>query len=293
MRDRVGAAGRSRILRVKREVVISGDIFEGIKQWEYERDGTKFLQPGFYRDNASITAVYTASSKAVRNLLPHPDMHPVELSPGRCMVAFTAFEYKDSDIGPYNEFSIAFLITFQKRQIPLLTALRQMITGEMSAYVWQLPVTTELARVGGVVQYGYPKFLADIAFETHAETISCKVREGGSEILTLEGKILQTSRGKKSRSRSYSLLDGIPLVTTVLMDYIEQGQSRDKDAARLALGSHDIADQIRQLDLSEAPASHLFSHDFTPFSSREEISSTAEQLGPGVAHATRDSAACW
>ena len=36
---------------------MSGDIFAGIKQWEYEREGTKFLLPGFYRDHASITAV--------------------------------------------------------------------------------------------------------------------------------------------------------------------------------------------------------------------------------------------
>lgn len=178
---------------------MAGDIFEGIKQWEYERDGTKFLLPGFYRENASITAVYTAASKAVRELLPHPDMTPVELSPGRCMLAFTAFEYKDSDIGSYNEFSIAFLITFRKRQIPLFTAMRQMMSGEMSAYVWQLPVTTELARRGGVDQYGYPKFLADITFAEHDQTISCTVTEGGAEILTLEGKILPTARGKQSK----------------------------------------------------------------------------------------------
>jgi hypothetical protein len=241
---------------------MAGDIFEGIKQWEYEREGTKFLLPGFYRENASVTAVYTAASKAVKALLPHADMTSVELSPGRCMVAFTAFEYKDSDIGPYNEFSIAFLITFRKRQIPLFTAMRRMMSGEMSAYVWQLPVTTELARRGGVDQYGYPKFLADITFKKGAKTISCTVAEGDAEILTLEGKILPTARGRQSRSHSYSLLDGIPLVTTVLMDYIEQGQSREKDAARLSLGSHVIADDIRKLGLSKSPVSYMYTPQF-------------------------------
>lgn len=32
--------------------------------------------------------------------------------------------------------------------------------GELSVYVWQLPVTTELTRRESVDQYGYPKFLA-------------------------------------------------------------------------------------------------------------------------------------
>ena len=55
------------------------------------------------------------------------------------MVAFTAFDYRDCDIGPYNEFSIAFLIafliTFCNKSIPLFTALQQMTKGELSAYV--------------------------------------------------------------------------------------------------------------------------------------------------------------
>ena len=241
---------------------MSGEIFEGIKQWEYEREGTRFLMPGFYRDNASITAVYTASSKVVRGLLPHPDMTPVEMSPGRCIAAFTAYEYKDSDIGPYNEFSIAFLIAFRKRQIPFFSAMKQMMSGEMSAYVWQLPVTTELARRGGVDQYGYPKFLADITFAKSDETISCTVGEGGSEILTLEGKILPTSRGEPSKSHSYSVLDSIPLVTNVIIDPVDQGQSREKDAVSLSLGTHAIADDIRRSGLSESPMAYSYTPVF-------------------------------
>ena len=52
------------------------------------------------------------------------------------MVAFTAFDYRDCDIGPYNEFSIAFLIiTFCNKSIPLFTALQQMTKGELFVYV--------------------------------------------------------------------------------------------------------------------------------------------------------------
>jgi len=55
---------------------------------------------------ARRVAVYTASTRRVRRLLPHPAMNPIEMFPGRCMVAFTAYEYRKTDIGPYNEFSI-------------------------------------------------------------------------------------------------------------------------------------------------------------------------------------------
>jgi hypothetical protein len=39
------------------------------------------------------------------------------------MVAFTAFDYRGCDIGLYNEFSIAYIITFSKKSIPLFTTL--------------------------------------------------------------------------------------------------------------------------------------------------------------------------
>ena len=95
-----------------------GELFKGIKQWEFEQAGRKFKLPVFYYDNTSITAIYTASTSKVKKLLPHPAMNPIEMFPGRCMLAFTAFEYRKTDIDPYNEFSIAFLITFDKPQIP-------------------------------------------------------------------------------------------------------------------------------------------------------------------------------
>ncbi|MDH3512728.1 MAG: hypothetical protein OER85_17945 [Gammaproteobacteria bacterium] len=86
--------------------------------------------------------------------------------------------------------------------------------------------------------------------------------EGGAEILTLEGKGLPTTRGKQSKSHSYSLLDGIPLVTTLLMDNIEQGQSGGKDAVRLQPGPHAIADDIRQLGLSDSAVSYMYTPQF-------------------------------
>ena len=94
-----------------------GDFFKGVVQWELTSEEFNFKGklPVFYYDNTAMTAIYTASTTMVRRLLPRHDMHPVEVKRGRALVAFTAFEYRDSDIDPYNEFSISFPITFQKK----------------------------------------------------------------------------------------------------------------------------------------------------------------------------------
>jgi hypothetical protein len=237
-----------------------GDLFKGVKQWEFEQAGRKFKLPVFYYDNTSITAIYTASTSKVKKLLPHRAMNPIEMLPGKSMVAFTAFEYRKTDIDPYNEFSIAFLTAFDKPQIPGLTALWQLARRCFTAYVWKLPVTTEIARFGGVEMYGYPKFLADITFERGTEWIECRLSEKGEGILALKGKILPTARGKITRFITYSILDGIPVTANVVVDPLEFAQSRDSQSAILELGAkHAIADALREIELSSNPIVYQFS----------------------------------
>ena len=119
-----------------------GDFFKGVIQWDMM---TKDMSlegklPVFYYDNTSMTAIYTASTEKVRRLLPLTDMHPVEAMNGRALVAFTAFEYRKTDIDPYNEFSISFPITFQKRSIPGITVLGMMLRRYFTAYAGSFPL---------------------------------------------------------------------------------------------------------------------------------------------------------
>jgi hypothetical protein len=232
-----------------------GDFFKGVIQWEMM---TKDLSlegklPVFYYDNTSMTAIYTASTDKVKRLLPLPDMHPVEAMSGRALVAFTAFEYRKTDIDPYNEFSISFPITFRKKAIPGITVLGMMARRYFTAYVWQLPVTTERARRGGVEMYGYPKFLADISFSRENDTLTCTLSEDGKNILTLKGQKLKTSVEKVNRFKTFSVKDGVPLAANVYMNPIEFGKSMSGKAAQLTLGNHDIAKKLQEIKLSPKP----------------------------------------
>jgi hypothetical protein len=232
-----------------------GDFFKGVIQWDMM---TKDLSlegklPVFYYDNTAMTAIYTASTDKIRGHLPLPAMHPVEVWKDRALIAFTAFEYRRTDIDPYNEFSISFPITFGRRAIPGLTVLGMMARRYFTAYVWQLPVTTERARKGGVDMYGYPKFLADIVFSHEGSMLACTLSEGGQNILSLKGRKLKTSVEKVNRFKTFSVKDGVPLAANVYMNPLEFGKSINPGAAQLSLGSHDIAGQLREMDLSEKP----------------------------------------
>jgi hypothetical protein len=238
---------------------MSNDFFKGVKQWEFKKEDLQFKLPVFYYDTTSISAIYTADTQKVKTLLPLAEMNPVELLPGRCLVAFTGFEYRKTDIDAYNEFAITFLITYDKVQIPGITAIWQMARRCISGYVWQLPVTTEIARIGGVELYGFPKFIADITFERSDSHISCHVAENGQQILSLTGKILPTAPEKITQYITYSVVDDIPLKTNVYINPIKFAQTRDSKAASIELGDHTICSTLKDIGLSETIVTYQYS----------------------------------
>ena len=236
------------------------EFFKGIKQWEIQFGDMKGIMPIFYYDTTSFTAIYTASTRQVKKLMPTAKMNPIEIFPGKCLAAFTAFEYRRTDISPYNEFSIAFPITFNRRQLPFFTATRQMTRRWITAYVWKLPVTTEIARMGGVEFYGYPKFIADIEFQKETETITCHLAEKGEKILSLTGNTLPTKKQKMSRVQTYSLIDDTPIVANVFFNNIEFAQTTDKKAATLEIGdNHNICKALKHIGLSASPIQYQYS----------------------------------
>jgi len=232
-----------------------GDFFKGVMQWEIATKdfALEGKTPTFYYDNTAMTAIYTASTDQVRKLLPLPDMHPVEIWPGRALVAFTAFEYRSSDIDPYNEFSISFVVSFGKKTLPGVSVLAMMAKRYFTAYVWQLPVTTERARKGGVDIFGYPKFIGDIVFARETDALTCSLSQGGKNILVLKGRKLKTAPEKVSRFKTYSVKDGVPLVANIYMNPLEFGKSASPQAVELTLGTHEIAEKLKAINLSAKP----------------------------------------
>jgi hypothetical protein len=239
---------------------MKGELFKGVYQWDFDWQGKKAKLPVFYYDNTTLTSIYTASTNEVKKLLPDCDMHPIELYPGRCLVAFTAFEYRKTDIDPYNEFSIAFLVSLNAPQIPGVTVAMQFAQRIFTPYIWQLPVTTEIARSAGVDLYGYPKFIADIEFQKDKKRVECRLSEAGRNILIMRGKVLPTSKGKTARYMTYSMKDGIPLVANVYMNPIEFAQSALGSCVELELGSdHPIGIALKEIDLSKTPVIYQYS----------------------------------
>lgn len=228
----------------------AGPLFAGLQQWEMPQFGTRL--PLFIPDFGSITAVYHAATERVAPLLPHPALHPVEVLPGRCLVVFSALEYRESDLGPYNEFVVAFPVGVG-RLPALAAALRDLATGAASAYVWQMPVTTERSRAAGAGIAGYPKFVADIAFERQGGQLACTVAQEGRRIATLWCETGPARGERRLQVRSWTMREGRPLATHLRVHQRRTEEHLHGRRAALQPGDHPLADTLRTLDLAGQP----------------------------------------
>lgn len=234
-------------------------FFVGVKLEEVEQpSGLRGVLPVRCYDLSAITAYFPAPAAKVRELLPSDKLKPVLLTPGTALICLTAFEYREiADVEPYNEIGINVLVRYQPAMnIPLLPVLFPQWFGRSQFYVRHLPVTHEYARDGGIEEWGYPKFLADITFEDLGESVRSQLRAEGKHIVTLEVEKLPT-RSQRMDIYLYSVKEGELLKTRSEMQGLV-GLSRSRGGASYTLGDHVIADELRALGMGATAVGRMY-----------------------------------
>ncbi len=225
-------------------------FFEGIAQIDIEMGGEPGRLPIFYYDGAAMTAVFPARYGALRRLMPDPRFVPVRLGPGLGAVAISALEYRDTDIGPYNELMVAVLLNAPGRlNFPGRALADSIFRPEQShAFILHLPVTSAVALAAGVDYYNFPKFLANIEFTEDNGIRSCSLAEGEEHILTVSGTSIATRYSARSSLFAHLFMDGQPQQAQVKMHEAEKGICRRPGAAQLSWGErHPVALELERL----------------------------------------------
>jgi Acetoacetate decarboxylase (ADC) len=236
-------------------------FFDGVTQSDVTIAGQPAKVPIFYYDGTATSAVFAARLKALRALMPDPRFCPARLAPGLGALAITCFEYRDTDIGPYNELAISVVLNepWFRPNLPGMAILSSLRRGQMHAWVHHLPVTTEIARAGGVDFYNYPKFVGGIDFEERGGQRICRLSEGAEHILTLSGKLLHTPRSEQFQLFSHLWMDRQPQSSEFKINANAMGVTLSPSAATLQLGErHPIAQELDRLIAWRKPIQYQY-----------------------------------
>jgi hypothetical protein len=231
--------------------MIDSDFFQEVKHTLVPWLGYHLHVPVFYHDIRFISASYLAPLEKVRKLLPSSRLHPFPVMPGRAAVSITAYQYLESDLGPYNEVIFSIPVSID-RSMPQFTGSLRKSPSPVITFIHTIPVTTEIARKVGLEFAGYPKFIAEIEFEEDENWVTCHLSLQENLILRLKGRKLSCGQTPRLRVSPLTCKEGYLLRSEFVISGREMGFSRRKEDVVLTLGDDPIADPLKSLNLKSA-----------------------------------------
>lgn len=223
-----------------------------------EIDGVTSRYPGYVNRVELFGAVFGADAEAVTRALPSDDIAPVRLPGNRAAVFVGGAHYREFTMGgfegampPYGEALVAAMVT--RKAAPSMLPLAGMSlpvpagwrAGMFYLYV---PVTARFARDAGWTT-GFPKFVADLEFEETPAVRRLRASEGGRAILDLTVPVAGQVRVTHQPMLGYTAHDG-QLLEVETRAWAYQHAGVGGRGVALELGSHQVADHIRELGIS-------------------------------------------
>lgn len=205
--------------------------------------GEQVSMPVEIRSANTSSALFPVDARAARLLLAATGLEPITVL-GRAICNLAFVRYIDGDLGPYHEFAFSIMARQPGQK------------GSTGAYIHWLPVNQSFTCAAGQEIWGFPKLMADIDITPTRGGHRCEVAVEGRKVLALsvsDGVPAPSGAGGASID-AYTYRDGVLRRTPWVMN--PAGVRMRPGGARLELGDHPVADELRSLGL---PRKALFS----------------------------------
>ena len=203
-------------------------------------DGTEVALPIRYIDDRCLAATFLTDLERASKVLEGTGLQPVPQEDGKAVVVYMTWEYRQTDIGPYNEVGLTILSVANGDPAPAI-------------YVADLPVTTEAANRAGQEIWGYNKFVTEIEVKGEGKQFSSIVHDPQSGLIaSLAGTRGGSVPVAPTDIQSFSLLQ--QQVIKTLVQVPTPWHASGGDGFRMTIGdsTHRMANNLRALGLDGA-----------------------------------------
>jgi len=205
----------------------------------YSIQGRTVAVPSIVRDASSGVAIFTVPLVAAQRLIGGDAFEAVEMAPGQTQLVLGFVDYRDNDLGDYNEVMIVFMVR------PRGTTLAA------GTYIYKLPVDQSFTYEAGSKIWGFPKSLEaiDVHYENHR--VTCRLGMDGEHVftLTVPRAAIDDAPQPDLEMVTYTYLDGRPQAVPFTSGGKGTAMSMGSDGVELTLGTHPIAEELRSLGL--------------------------------------------
>ncbi|ADO74390.1 acetoacetate decarboxylase family protein [Stigmatella aurantiaca] len=227
-------------------------------------DGIPYELPINSRASPALMAAFTLDARKAAAWMPGNEVHPLRLWGNKGVLFITVIDYRDTDIGPYIEFSVAIACTHGRRPAPPLLPLLFQRHHGLGQYVVDLPVSTEISVKGGKGIWGMPKHQANLDFRIDGSTVSSQYDKDGQLAVRIEiDRPRRTWLPIRASAANYCQFRGMLMKSSIYFRGKFGFCFGSKASARLTLGSHPRVQPLKDLGIASKP----FFTGFLPSSS--------------------------
>jgi hypothetical protein len=215
----------------------------------FEIQGRTVSLPVVVRDATNAAAAFLVPSAQARGLIPDGAFEVAEIWPGRALLSIAAIDYRDNDLGDYDEVSIGLFVRARGEPTgwPVIGTLADLARGRLGTYIHRLPVNQSFTCEAGRTIWGFPKTVEEIAIEPRGARLFCRLAIDGVHALSISFPRGGAGRMPERELVSYTYVHGAPHRTRATMG--GEGFAMRLGGAELVLGSHALANELRLLGL--------------------------------------------
>ena len=231
---------------------IDGAIDEG--PWQIQ--GRTVSLPVEVRRAAQWGVQYLVPAAAAQRVVDPTGLEVTGPLPGRALMALAVCRYDDTDLDPYHEVAVSFVVRAHDAPPRPSAAdrLREFASGAIGAYIHRLPVDQSFTCEAGRDIWGFPKWVTSIEIDepdpgdTRRGTgTMVRLIDDGVHVLSLTLAAGGPVRLPAQAPPSYSFRDGV--LRRTVWETSGEGVSGRPGGATLVLGDHPMADELRTLGL--------------------------------------------
>jgi hypothetical protein len=221
---------------------------------DYLIDGITVDLPVEVADASMLMNGFLVDAGVAQAMIQDSGFRVVELLPGRAMLQLLAVDYRDNELGDYNEAAIIFpvLTPGEKKPFPILGSMGRLARGRVANYVYRMPVDQEFTTHAGRFIWGFPKWVSHIDIDFNDRSASATFSDEDELVFSISAKAGGKVAVKQQRAATLAIRDGRAWKT--------YGTTAGS-GLRFALGgespnigdSHPLAKQLRALGLPKKP----------------------------------------
>ena len=232
----------------------TNDVCSKNSNGSYTIDGKEITFPVVVSDAAMLMNAFLVDAGAARSMLAGTGFRVVELFPGKAILQLLAVDYKENDLGDYNEGAIILpvLTPGERKPFPFFGAVKRMGDGSLGNFVYRMPVDQEFTTHAGRFIWGFPKWVSRVDIEFGASEARGTFIDEGELVYTISAKAGGNSEPKEQQAASLAIRDGKAWKTYGTNN--SSGLTFSLGGAAPDIGDqHPLAMELRALGLPKKP----------------------------------------